>query len=72
MPRSCRWDDMAATSTPYHHRPGPAPPSPVAAAPEMPARENLRAPPWGILRYALVLWLLITVALIGVALALSS
>ena len=38
----------------------------------MPARENLgTTPPWGIPRYALVLWLLITVVLIGVALALN-
>ena len=39
---------------------------------DLPVRENIRAiPHWGIPRYALVLWLLITVVLIGVALAFS-
>jgi hypothetical protein len=43
-----------------------------ASGEDMPVRENIRVPPrWGIPRYALVLWLLITVVLIGVALAFS-
>jgi Protein of unknown function (DUF3040) len=43
-----------------------------ASGEEMPGRENIRVTPrWGVLRYAVVLWLLITVVLIGVALALS-
>lgn len=43
-----------------------------ASGEEMPARENIRMTPrWRILRYVLVLWLLITVWLIAVALALS-
>jgi hypothetical protein len=43
-----------------------------ASGKEMPVRENIRVTPrWGILRYALVLWLLIAVVLIVVALTLS-
>ena len=43
-----------------------------ASAEEMPVRETIRVTPrWGIPRYALVLWPLIAVVLIGVALALS-